>query len=671
MNDNIYWAADNTDPNDEKKLVGVLEEKTNLYQRQLRSGPQWRRLIRNLRYYHGNFYPWTADAISFELRTLDSGHVGIGVNHYRNILDQILLIATGDRISFKCRAINTDNESLQEARLGNGLLDYYVKECNLQGFTKSAAQHALVLNAGFTLCTWDGAKGKLVDQDPTTGEQFMQGDFTFDNPSICDVAFDMTVREWKKVQWVIVRTQVNRWDLIAKYPHRAEEICRDTADRAKDLFYYQGQSITSSPDIIFVYQFFHKACDAMPKGRHTVYVPGAVLLDEVNPYEGIPLFRCVHGEFLFNCLGYSVANDLQSLQEAENGAISAITTSLSAHGVGHIWMKPGDRLTAKNFEGGLRALVSENQPVPINFTAISPDTWKAADLYVRAMEYLSGVNSTRRGQPEASLRTGKALQIIAAQAIEASSSFSESYRQMTEELATHMVRCLMKYGRGERLVSIVGRNNLPSLETIDTQNLSKIDRVMVESVNPLTGTLFGRIAVADDLADKQLVKNLREYMALQTSGTIEPLLEFEQSSLNLVHEENELLRQGMGVLASELHPHVLHVKEHSTILSNLKNAADDPIRNAVIAHIMDHIRLWTSPDQTVQALQAALSGEPPPFVIAPPGMMGPGGPGGPPPPGGQPPPPGGGPPGAPANQPPDVSGSATTAPAPIPGQEGQ
>lgn len=643
MTDKKYWAADNVLPAEGKKFVDVLEEKVRLYHRGLKSGVQWRRLIRMLQYYHGNFYPRNSDSISFEMKTLEGGHIGVGVNHFRNLLDQILLIACGDRIKFKSKAVNSDADSLEQAILADGLMDYYVCEKKLQKITKTAAQHAMVLNAGFTYCYWDRGLGSAIDEDPQTGEKFYEGDFVFENPTIVDVTFDHSAREWEKIQWVIIRTLVNKWDLAAKFPGQADAIINSTIDKSSELWFYQGLNYLSSDDMIYKYELYHKQSPALPVGRHTVYVPGAILLDEQNPYFGLPIFRCAHGEFLLNCLGYSVGNDLQVLQEGINGAVSSITTALSAHGVGHIWMRPGDRLTAKNFEGGLRALVSENEPKPVNFTAIPPELWKAADLYVRAMEYLSGINSVRRGQPEASLRTGKALQIVAAQALEASSSFAESYRQMCEDLATFMIRTLCEYGQGSRMVSIVGKSNVVRLRSFQPRELTQIDRVQVEAVNPIAGTVFGRVAIADDLSEKQLLKNYREFITVQQTGNLEPILAFEQGQLTLVHEENERLQQGVGVLALPIHPHVLHIKEHSTILSNLQTAENAAIRDIVIAHIMDHVEQWMSPVPQYQALQAALSAEPPP-MMAP--MMGPqagiGGPeGGPPGPG----------PGGPGNNP--------------------
>jgi hypothetical protein len=621
-----YWAADNVDKPD--SLISDLDEKVKLYQRFLRGGTHWRRMLRNLRYYHGNFYPYAADSINFDLKILEGGHLGVAVNHYRNIVDQILLIATGDSIKFKTRATNTDSQSLIQAALSDSLLDYYDREQRVSNFRKTAAQHGMIMNVGYTFCTWDTGLGQKIARDDMTGETFYQGDFRFENPTVADVAFDFSQRNWNNNQWVIVRLPVNRWDLVAKFPQAEEKIINATRDRINDLWFYQGLNVLCPDDIIYEYQFFHKKTEAMPQGRHVRYIPGTLLLDEQMPYEVLPLFRCVHGEFLLNCLGYSVANDLQVLQECENGAVSAISTALAAHGVGHIWMKPGDRLTAKNFEGGLRALVSENQPEPINFTSIPPELWKAADMYVRAMEYLSGINAVRRGQPEANLRTGKALQLVAAQAIEAASAFSESYRVMSEDMATHMIRCIRKWAQGSRTISILGKNNLQYLKEFVGQDLENIDRVVVESINPLAGTLQGRLAMADDLASKQIIHNYREYISIATAGTIEPILEYEQGHINLVREENEQLSQGKGVLALPTHLHVLHIKEHSTVLSTLENCQNPMIAQPVLAHIMEHITMWLDPNPNTQALQAALSGEPPPFTAptgpgAPPGGGGP------------------------------------------------
>jgi len=677
-----YFASE-SDPH---TLVSRLEDRVRLYQRSLRSNIMWRRIIRNLRMVHGLNYPMATDSINFETKLLDSGRLGVHTGLFRTYLSNIHTIATGDRIAFRARAKNTDSRSLIKAQLGNAVLDDLVNAKRNIRFLKTAAWHALLLNVGFVRSTWDPAQGdKLVEQDElpdgTIRPPIFQGGMVTDNPTIADVAWDMGRRAWDESTWCIVRSPVIKYDFAAQFPDFEDEILKSTRDRFNDIwFYYNLIPAVFQDDIVYRYDLYHMATPALPAGRHVVYIPGTLILDEQLPYDVIPVFRCCHGEFFLTGMGYSVANDLQSPQEMEQNVISSLATNLAANAVGHIWQRPGNRLTAKLFEGGPKILVSAEEPKPVNFTAIPPDAWKAVDVFQALMEKVSGVNATRLGQPEANIRSGRAQQLQIAQAWQAASAFASSYKDMAEDWATHCLRMMSRFAKG-RMEVLIGKANLQYME-YTAEDLQGIDRVVVEAVDPNANTYVGRVAEATDLMANQVITTPDQYAQVKATGSVDTLYEAPRAKMNLIREENENLRAGIPVHANELQDHKTHIQEHSILPSTVKDTEDLQLLQRVIAHDMEHIALWTSTDPNLQMIQLAMGNMLPPTPPAamPPGMPPPGvpgqplppGPGGPPPMNMEgipmpPPPPGGGP----GPLPPAVTGHLNKPPQPPPiGKEG-
>src|ERR1700688_4681212 len=52
-------------------------------------------------------------------------------NHFRNLLQHLLVMTTAQRPALDARAINTDYRSLAQTILANGILDYYMREKRL------------------------------------------------------------------------------------------------------------------------------------------------------------------------------------------------------------------------------------------------------------------------------------------------------------------------------------------------------------------------------------------------------------------------------------------------------------------------------------------------------------------------------------------------------------
>ncbi|MBV1889363.1 MAG: hypothetical protein KUG67_03865, partial [Proteobacteria bacterium] len=156
MND-IYFAADKPEV-----VISVLNEKARDWFTGISDSTYLSKIERSWRAYYGDYYERdNAHNISFGG---ESGEiVQLAVNHFRNLAEHIHGMVTGSRPALQCRAINTDKKSLIQAKLGNGLLDYYMREMRLEEVLNTAVEYAIVLGSGYVKLEWNSTRGKIVD----------------------------------------------------------------------------------------------------------------------------------------------------------------------------------------------------------------------------------------------------------------------------------------------------------------------------------------------------------------------------------------------------------------------------------------------------------------------------------------------------------------------------
>ncbi|MDD1713542.1 MAG: hypothetical protein LUQ69_10295, partial [Methanoregulaceae archaeon] len=335
-----YWAAE--DPSDPHKLVGHLNRKSEAFSRLFKSTVLAQRIIRNYRYYYNLYYQDAAESMDMELKTFgeEGEFVGLSVNQFRSIIRHLLVLVTQDNPTWDTRAVNTDPESLQQAKLGNQILDHYMVFNHCEDFFSRACEHAVILNVGYVLTEWDRTIGPEIAGDPETGQILRAGDIRLSTPYITDVVFDFTCRDPDDIEWIRVRQITNKWNLIARFPEMKEEILKECdQDKTSSEIIRDPSAQSDFEDRVITWKFWHKPTAALPMGRYVYSIGDTVLEDTDNEYGELPIDRVVESECVGNCFGYCTGNDLQAPQEGLNAEVSAIATAHKTANVGHVWVQ--------------------------------------------------------------------------------------------------------------------------------------------------------------------------------------------------------------------------------------------------------------------------------------------------------------------------------------------
>lgn len=595
-----------------EETADELLRRANTWYQGLYSNNYFDTIQRSYMAYHGLFGDSEGHKLSFggeqgELTNID-------INHYQNIAQHMHVMITANKPAFLAKATNSDNKSIIQSKLATSLLEYYMREKNLEKYLSKAVESALVLGSGYIKLEWNATRGNIYDYDEETGAPIYEGDIEYRNISPFNIVFDLN-RNPEEHDWVLIRTFKNKYDLAAKYPDLADKILNlSTADQ----FFSYGMDllIDNKTTDVPVYEFIHSKTEAMPDGRYLLFLDDeTVLIDQPNPYPQLPVFRISARDVMGTSFGYSPLFPLLQIQDAINATYSSILSNQAAFAVQSIWVQNGSNINPKSMEGGMNIIEGDKKPEPINFTQTPAEVFNFAKTLETQMETISGVSSVTRGNPEASLRSGTALAMVQSTSLQYMSGLQQQYVRLMEDVGTGTINLLKTFAQVPRIIMLGGLANKNYIKKeFNADDLSQINRVAVEVANPLSQTHAGRAQIATDLLQYGVIKTPEEYLTVLTSGRLDVMIDPVQRNTNLIRSENESMMLGVPVRAIALDDHVQHIKEHQAVIAD-PELRESEVADIVYQHILEHIDLLKNTDPNLlgilgQSSLAAPQGQP-------------------------------------------------------------
>lgn len=609
-----------------EETAGAVLNKARTYYTQMKSNSYLTKLTNMYRFYYGNFNNAGNEDHTISFTGEEGELTTMPVNMFRNLARHIINIITSNRPVFEAKAINTDYKSLSQTYLANGILDYYMREKNVENIIYDAVEMATVMGSAYIDMEWNATSGASYDFDPETGEHSYEGEMEFTLYDPLSVVVDGTKENFYGQEWVLVRTFQNRYNLAAKYPEYKEKIL--SMPVKNEIYGYKLETFSNDEtDDIPVFKFYHRQTEAMPEGRYMLFVSeDIVLLDVPLPYRTIPIFRLSPANIMGTPYGYSDMFDVYPLQEAINSVYSTIMTNNNAFGVQNLFVERGSDLVYQSLPGGLNIVEGNKKPEALQLTATASETYKFAQTLEQLGETQSGINSVTRGNPEASLRSGNSLALVQSMSIQFQNTFQRNYVKFLENIGSNLIEILKDFATTPKLIAIVGRNKRCFMKEFTGDMISDVRRVVVDVGNPLAKTIAGRIEIANNLANMKLIKTPEQYFEVMETGRVDTLYEADMQDIFLIKRENEDLLEGKEVMADILDRHSLHILEHRAVMSDPDLRSNPILASRVRAHIQEHIDMLrnVNPDLLMlikeQPLNPQQSADSP---MLPPGPMNP------------------------------------------------
>lgn len=568
------------------------------------------------------------------INDVDQSLKAINVNHFASYVRNIHNMVTGSRPAWDVRAVNTDLESQADTQLAGGLLDYFMREKQIEEKLTNAVFMALFLREGWISLGWNVSGGDVYGINPENNQPIYEGDFTVNTHTISDITRDIHRKDMNHA-WYIVREFENKWDLMAKYPELAEKIEGVAYDFKTEMRYEISSQLANTvagdedSDLIPTYTLHHAKTDAIKNGRMTKIVGDDILLfDGPLPYKNIYIFPITTGTQFERGFGHSYLMDLLPVQDALNMTISAILTNQAANAVQNFQVPKGAAPRVTQIMDGMN--VFEYDPKAgkmesMDLLRTAPEVFNFANFLINQGDLISNVSQIGRGNAPANM-SGTAMALLQQQAIQSTSGVQNSYNFAIENVGTALIELLQTFAVVPRLAMIAGKSKRSMMRSFSNKDLKGIGRVFVDRANPLTKTGAGRMEIANNLLQApNMISTPEQYIGVLTTGNVEPLYQRDNSQRMNILSENEMLMEGQSVQALLTDNHPTHILEHSCVLDSPEARQNPQVVQATINHIQEHLNIAKGLDPALAQLlkQQSVFQPPPPPPGAPPQGGGP------------------------------------------------
>jgi hypothetical protein len=612
-----YWA---TLPKEE--IGAEIMKRVDAQRKYLEKSGKLNELRKSNDQYHGD--PHIAD--------IDKSLKAINVNHFASYVRNIHNMVTASRPAWEPQAINTDLESQADTQLASGLLDYYMREKQIEAKLTESALKALYLKEGWISLGWNATGGEVYGMNPETGQPIYEGDFKVGTHLLTDVTRDIMRRDMKH-GWYVLREFENKWDLAAKHPELAEKITSLTYN-AKEENQYEivgyknlGMFEETDSDLIPTYTLFHEKSDALKSGRMTIALNDEItLFDGPLPYKRIYLYPITTGIESESGFGHSYLMDLLPVQDAFNMTVSAIVTNQAANAVQNFQAPKGATPQLTKLEGGMNFIEYDPKAgkiEPLELLKTAPEVFNFASFLIDQGDLLSNVSQIGRGNAPTNM-SGTAMALLQQQAIQSTSGVQTSYTLTQENVGTGVIELLQTFAVVPRLALIAGKSKRSMMKQFSNKDLKGIGRMLVNRANPLTKTGAGRMEIANNLLlapppqPGSMIKTPEQYLGVLTTGSLEPLYQYDNSQRMLILSENERLMEGQPVQGVLTDDDAIHVLEHDCVLHSPEARENPQVTQATLDHIQWHINNAASkPPQLAAMLKQQSFFQPPPMPAGP------------------------------------------------------
>jgi hypothetical protein len=669
--ESTYWAA-----KEGEALGNACVAKVEKAQKHMRATGLWGVWVRA----HNAYFGMSREGYNshaLDRRGNKGQYTAFIVNHFRNLLTHYRILASGQRPTLEPMAATGESRAETETRVARAVLEHYSRE-GMEDVSLEAIEYACVLGAGWDRKWWNANRGEPLlpaEEAPMEGDDGAEqrtGAMEFDAFKPNDSYFDPGLTSARKFPWNIFRKKVNRWDLAADFPEHAEAILSykssrvDLECRLSEHHTLSRSAYEADEDMLYRYELWHDDMPAMPGGRWGLFLGnGLLLVADALPGKRYSVQRVAPASFLDSAHGYAPAWDLLGLQDYVNLTASIQATTQRTHGVGVIAAPKGSGVTADQVANGLTLLEytasgapGGGMPTPLNFTNTPQEVVEGRKLAVQDMESISGINGVVRGQPEASLKSGSALALVQAQAVQFTSDFQQSIVRYLSRSGEDCLCLFQTFASEPVQIEVTGESGT-LLAQYSGSDIGSVKRVRVDIGNPLARTLAGRMELGQQLMqlalNNQQPLDMGQYLRVLETGRLEPLTDLDTKKRRNIHQENEMLARAKfqagpdGQPASQPHPitgapqqmldqstlpkalatddWTVHVKQHLSVLDSPEARANPAVRQAVFTHVTDHLKALTEAQMSqpgllelagvpglnaVMGMMQAAAGAPPP-----------------------------------------------------------
>jgi hypothetical protein len=544
------------------------------------------------RVYHGLDDDEEAPTVSLTEAGAEGEFLRLFVNHYRSLVRQRNALITADRLAWDVQVKTSDSEALRQVQLGQNICDHYADARGYALAFSEALDHTSVLASSFMAQGWDPNAGPRGE-----GE-----------------IWRVVLAPWECVQEKVRAHDDANWSIFIRWEDRwgwVEHFRTDNPTKAKKLVEIDpdvtelGRMLRTTRDDnehagdrIPVLYLYARPTRALPAGRLMITAgedEDLILQDGPYPYGNeLRVRRLCPAKFLGTEVPYSNTWPLLPVQEAHDIMNDTIVTRVDTFAVPNVAVPDGSDFEASDM-GGANLLKlpmgSEMAPKELDFLRVPGEVPKERDSLVGAMEMLSGINATTRGNPGSNITSGAMAALMQQTAMQFNSDDERAYISFVEAVMTDMIAINQAHATEAQLISIAGKSQRYSVREFKRDDISLIQRITVKIGNAAMRTIGGRMEIANAMQDRGMFQDPREYLTFLKTGTYEPLFASAVDEMANIQAENEAMQRGEAPHVDLFDNDPIHIRNHRCLIDT--QLRDDPAAVAVVhEHLKGHIKSW-------------------------------------------------------------------------------
>lgn len=460
-----------------------------------------------------------------------------------------------------------------------------------------------------------------------------RGDIRISMPKT-DQTFLFPTSEIEDCPGVMLVSQVNTWELRARYPDLSEEI--KPTDKITN-FNYNSLEEDILANHTLVLTFYLRSNPISEQGFFFRMTPD-VVLDEVQdnpmPAEGkdqlelgnIPLVRLTDVEFDFDINGYPSVLNIARTQELYDNLTTqfAMNVAMYCHPKWKFQKNSCNIQQLANIPGLYIEYTSDKAPELDVVSALTQDQFIFRDSVLANEEKTFGVYSVSRGAPPPGTRATSQLYFYDEQEAQLNAPFKRKFDSCVEGLDSLLLSLMAEHyvDDKERVVWILGRDNKWMAETLDVNVLKKRYVVKPKVGSSLPDNKSARLNALFELY--QMNPNQMTWEQIIEAldfGQQEKYIDYARVCVMAAESENERMMNGEEVESPERYElHVPHLKVHYKLVSSAEfKQQSKKTQEQIIEHVGTHemLAMDIAAKNPIFAQQLQMFGQFPVFALEP------------------------------------------------------
>ncbi len=594
-------------------------------------------------------------------------NVELRVNWLRAHANAKHQIIVAPKLAWGSQAVNTDSKTLADAARGSSILEAEWKQGPWERAAIDAQLGAGIYGEEFLFPYWSPTAGAAKQYEEAAPEVpahpgspavppseenpqgapevpprealparaariHYAGDLVCHQVPSWNAFCDERAQSWDASSWKSVRIPMDRWDLIAQFPDRRDEILSVAAVQAVTTLGPTTSNVVTQPDKdrVLCHYFFHKRTPGLPSGLQAIALSEKVVLsfEPLEPcYFVPPIHQATGGTLKGSPRGYTDFWEAMAAQDLATNIQGSLATNIVAFAKQMISAEEGTNLNIDQIGNGPFVQYRKpgtQPPTPMMFHQADEGAFKHLDTLKGDQRMMLGLNDVAMGEAPTGTPNAQAWALLATAGVTANSGGQRSFVDLVRKTGQSILSIWKHKVDEKRKTSIVGLYGaaVPRQEEWDKSDMEPMGDVTVDIANPLAQTAAGRLQLEQLYADRGFVQVPEQLEQILSAGTLQPLTQVLRNELIFIASENEAFLKGECPPVMLIDSHQMHIREHKDAMFMPQGRLDPKVIDACNKHINDHVQQALAMAPQLAQLLGQASAAPPP----PPGASGPGGP---------------------------------------------